>query len=333
MNTYEVRRAEDAEAWDAFVMQTSAPNEFLQSWQWGEFQRSAGKTITRLEVLKGKRRVAVALLVPHTTRLLKSFILAPRGPIIDRSLSEDEQHAVWAVIRDHLEEVRTPDTMFLKVEPNIRPPVDLGFSDGTAIHPDRTLLLDLTKREDELLEDMHQKTRYNIRLAERHGVTVGFSRTSEDFDVFGALLSETAERQKIGIFPLSYYRQMVESLGESIEIALARLHTTPIAAALVVRFGDTATYLHGASSVAHHEHMASHLLQWESIRRARETGARVYDFYGIAPEHAVDHRWNGITRFKMGFGGRVHAYPGGFNLVYQKAWYFAYRLAKRAAGR
>ncbi len=333
MNAFRVRLAEDAEAWDAFVMRSSAPNEFLQSWRWGEFQRSAGKNISRVEVLDGDRRVAIALLVPHTTRLLKSFVLAPRGPLVDRSLSVDEQRAAWTALRDHLEKTRTVDTMFLKIEPNVRPPDGLGFIDGTAVHPDRTLLLDLTKSEEKLLKDMHQKTRYNIRLAERHGVTVGFSRTSEDFEAFGELLTETAQRQKIGIFPLSYYRQMVETLGESIEIALARLHTTPIAAALVVRFGDTATYLHGASSATHHEHMAPHLLQWESIRRAREAGARVYDFYGIAPEHADDHRWNGITRFKTGFGGRVHSYPGAFNLVYQKAWYFAYRLAKRAAGR
>lgn len=333
MSSCEVRHAEDREAWDAFVVKASTPSEFLQSWQWGEFQRAAGKPIARVEILDGERRVGVALLVSHTTRLLKSFILAPRGPLLDPSLSGGAQHEVWDAFRRHMDRVRTANTMFLKVEPNVRPPSDLGFSEGTSVHPERTLLLDLTLQEEKLLAQMHQKTRYNIRLAERHGVTVSFSRTREDFDVFSALLQETAARQKIGIFPVSYYWQMVESLGESIEIALARLHTTPVAAALVVRFGDTTTYLHGASSAAHHEHMAPHFLQWESIRRARDAGSRTYDFYGVAPEHAIDHRWAGITRFKEGFGGRVHAYAGGFNLVFQRAWYLAYRLAKRAAGR
>ncbi|MFH0828716.1 MAG: peptidoglycan bridge formation glycyltransferase FemA/FemB family protein [Candidatus Kerfeldbacteria bacterium] len=333
MSSCDIRRAEDSEGWDEFVLRCTKPNEFLQSWQWGVFQRAAGKYTERIEVLLDGKRAAVALLVQHTTRLLRTFILVPRGPIIDPALPADRQHEVWKAFINHVDSVRTPDTMFLKIEPNLIPPQDVGFSEGSGVHPERTLLIDLTKNEQTLLSDMHQKTRYNIKLAERHGVTVGFSRSPTDVEEFLALLKETAQRQKIGIFPLPYYRTMVESLGDSIEVAVARMHTTPVAAGLMVRFGSTLTYLHGASSAEHHQHMAPHLLQWESIVRAKGLGCSVYDFFGIAPEGTVDHRWNGITRFKMGFGGTVHQYAGAFNLVYQRAWYLAYRLAKRAAGR
>lgn len=333
MSSCDVRRADDAEGWDEFVRRCSTPNEFLQSWLWGTFQRTAGKNTERIEVMYNGERAAVALLVQHTTRLLRTFILVPRGPVIDPGLSADAKHVVWKAFIDHVDSVRSADTMFLKIEPNERPPDDLGFSEGSGVHPERTLLIDCTKSEQELKDDMHQKTRYNIKLAERHGVTVGFSRAPSDVEEFLALLTETAKRQKIGIFPAQYYRTMVESLGDAIEVAIARLHTTPVAAGLMVKFGSTSTYLHGASSAEHHQHMAPHLLQWQSIVRAKDLGCSVYDFFGIAPEGAVDHRWNGITRFKIGFGGTVHQYPGAYNLVYQRAWYLAYRLAKRAAGR
>ena len=333
MSPCDVRCAEDALGWDEFVLRCTSPNEFLQSWLWGVFQRAAGKNTERIEVILDGKRVAVALLVQHTTRLLRTFVLVPRGPVIDPTLPTDRQREVWKAFIDHADSVRTSDTMFLKIEPNLRPPHDIGFSEGSGVHPERTLLIDLLKSEQELQSEMHQKTRYNIKLAERHGVTVGFSREPNDVEQFLALLKETATRQKIGIFPAQYYRAMVESLGESIEVAIARIHTTPVAAGLIIRFGSAMTYLHGASSAEHHQHMAPHLLQWESIIRARDLGCSVYDFFGIAPEGAVDHRWNGITRFKMGFGGTVHQYPGAFNLVYQRAWYLAYRLAKRAAGR
>ncbi len=333
MTSCEVREVTDARGWDDFVRHATSPNEFLHSWQWGEFQRAAGKMILRLEVLMGSRRCAVALLVPHTTRLGKSFILAPRGPIIDPKLDEDEREAVWHALFETIEKNRTADTIFLKVEPNVAPPGDVGLVEGTGMHPEQTLLLNLQKTEEELLSSMHHKTRYNIRLSERHGVTVGFGTSNEDVTEFIALMRETAKRQKIGVWPDQYYRTMVSSLGDSITIALARLHTKPIAAAILIRFGSTMTYLHGASAGAFHEHMAPHLLQWESICRAKEQGCSVYDFYGIAPEHEEEHKWSGITRFKMGFGGQVHKYAGAFNLVYQRGWYLAYRIAKRAAGR
>ncbi len=325
----------DAQGWDDFVQRSTSPNEFLHSWQWGEFQRTAGKMIMRLEVLIGDRRCAVALLVPHTTRLGKSFILAPRGPVLDPKLDVQEREAVWKALLSAIEKNRTADTMFLKIEPNVVPPDDVDLVEGTGMHPEQTLLLNLQGTKEELLAAMHHKTRYNIRLAERHGVTVAFGTSNQDVDEFLALTRETAARQKIGVWPDQYYRTMVTSLGDAIVIAVARIHTKPIAAAILIRYGSTMTYLHGASAGEFHEHMAPHMLQWQSICRAKEQGCAVYDFYGIAPEHVKEeeHKWSGITRFKMGFGGRVHKYPGAFNLVYQRGWYLAYRIAKRAAGR
>lgn len=328
-----VTRATDAAAWDPFVWSATRPPEFLQSWAWGEFQAAAGKQIERLVISSAGVIQAVALVVPHTTRLGKSFWLAPRGPVVDVQLTSDEQRQAWTALLGELDRIRPATTMFLKVEPNVVPPPDLGFVSGTGMHPTQTLLLDLTKSEDQLLTEMHHKTRYNIRLSERHGVTVRFGRAASEVDDFLRLLQITARRQGIGVFPTAYYRTMVSSLASMIEVAVASHHGQPLAAALVVRFGETAVYLHGASADEHQELMASHLMQWRIIQRVKQAGCHVYDFFGIAPEGDVDHRWAGVTRFKKGFGGTVHIYPGAFNRIYQRSWFLVYRLAKKLVGR
>ncbi|MBI4090266.1 MAG: peptidoglycan bridge formation glycyltransferase FemA/FemB family protein [Candidatus Kerfeldbacteria bacterium] len=328
-----VTQPNDAAAWDAFTCSATSPQEFLQSWAWGEFQAAAGKGIERLALSRDGTIHAVALVVPHTTRLGKSFWLVPRGPIISPSLAADEQHQVWTALLQELDRRRPATTMFLKVEPNLAPPSDVGLVKGTGMHPAQTLLLDLTLSEEQLLGGMHQKTRYNIHLSERHGVTVRFGRAETDVDDFLRLLRATARRQSIGVFPDDYYRTMVASLGAMIEVAVASHRDQPLAAALVVRFGETSTYLHGASADERQELMASHLMQWRIIQRVKRNGSRIYDFFGIAPEGEADHRWAGITRFKKGFGGSVHVYPGAFNRIYQRSWFLAYRLAKKIVGR
>lgn len=327
------RQATDPPAWDAFVRGVTQPNEFLQSWTWGEFQRSAGKAIIRLEVVRGETVVAACLLVPHTTRLGKSFLLSPRGPAIDPSLSDSERREVWSRLLSEISRMRPASTMFLKVEPNVAPPEGLGLVKGTAIHPEQTLLLDLKKSDDELLKAMRQKTRYNIHLAERKGVRVEWSRSPDDVERFFSLLQQTAKRQGIGIFPRSYYATMVKELRENIEVAVVWFENTVISAALLTRFGDTMTYVHGASSNEYREAMAPHLLHWKSVQRARDLGCTVYDFFGVSTGEDARSDWVGMTRFKLGFGGTVHAYPGAFNLIFERGWYYAYHFAKRIAGR
>ncbi len=319
--------------WDDFVRRVSRPSELLQSWAWGEFQAAAGKRMHRLALSDGAGLRAVCLLVLHVTRLGKSWLLSPRGPLLDPTPAGAEQERAWTALLSGIAKFRDNTTMFLKVEPNLDPPKSVFLEHGSGMHPGRTLFLDLRKSEQELLDGMHQKARYNLRLAERKGVVVRFSRSSEDVEAFLRLLRETAERQRIGIFPPEYYRVMLSSLGENCEVALAEHGRVPLAGALHVRFGDTVTYLHGASSEIHRELMAPYQLHWQAILRAKHSGYAWYDFFGIAPEGAANHRWAGITRFKLGFGGTTHAYPGAFNYVYMKNWYLAYRLAKRIGGR
>lgn len=110
--------------------------------------------------------------------------------------------------------------------------------------------------------------------------------------------------------------------------------TTMLAAAIAAYFGDTATYLHGASAYEHRALMGPYTLHWEIMRDAKKRGYKFYDFWGIQSSsqssvHSVQHDWSGMTRFKMGFGGQVVDYPGAFDLPLNRLWYTIYRLGRR----
>ena len=120
------------------------------------------------------------------------------------------------------------------------------------------------------------------------------------------------------------------------ELALAEYAGEVLAAHIVISFGETATYVHGASSSKSREVMAPHLLQWKTIKRAQEKGFKKYDFFGVAPHSAkasrgtdASHPWAGITRFKLGFGGRREDYIGAYDLVLHDGMYHIFNAARR----
>lgn len=125
---------------------------------------------------------------------------------------------------------------------------------------------------------------------------------------------------------------MLAVLGSAgiLEIGVAEQKKHQLAVHLLFRFGNTTTYAHGASSSRSRELMGPHLLQWESIRRAKQMGSSGYDFFGVAPADAgKDHPWAGITRFKEGFGGERVDYVGACDIVLQSMWYWLYNTARR----
>ena len=107
---------------------------------------------------------------------------------------------------------------------------------------------------------------------------------------------------------------------------MAKHDSEYVAANIMCFFGDTANYLHGASSNKHRDVMAPHLLQWKAVCDAKKDGFKYYDFWGIAPNDDPKHGWAGVTRFKKGFGGEQVNYPGTFDMVVSKKWYLIYKV-------
>jgi len=188
-----------------------------------------------------------------------------------------------------------------------------------------TVLLDLKPDLETLLSRMKQKTRYNIHLAERKGVSVRLGRLDE-LPMLYRMYAETANRDGFVIRDEKYYLKLWTTFIQAglAEALVAEVDHEPAAAVVIFRFAGGAWYMNGMSRPAHREKMPNHLLQWEAIRRARTAGATSYDFWG-APDifDESDSLW-GVYRFKEGFGGEVMRHIGAWDLPARPLMYRLY---------
>lgn len=308
----------DAQEWNSLVAKHQPLfGAFLQSWEWGEFQRALGFTVTR--VFEEDKRTLIAQAIEITLPLGLTYWYVPKGPIGTANTEEDFE----------LLKKRLPKGAFVKIEPAVTP---LGLTRGVDRQPSVTTTLDLTKPYDTLLNAMKSKTRYNVRLAEKKGVVcriVGL----DAFDNFGQLMQQTAERDEFSLHDLKRYKKMLEVLtGEGCHafLAMAFYEDRPLAANLMIDAFGVRTYLHGASSNLYRNVMAPYALHDFLINDAQKKGLSTYDFWGIAPPEAGEsHPWAGISRFKLGFGGDVIVMPGTFDLAKNVFAYGVYSLAKK----
>jgi lipid II:glycine glycyltransferase (peptidoglycan interpeptide bridge formation enzyme) len=342
----------DAQSWDRSLLALPNPH-VLQSWTWGDFKSRHGWSVTRLLFREGGKTVAAAsVLERRVPRLPMSILYVPKGPALDWA----DASRLGSVLGELEHLARRRGALFLKIDPDIYYPDDVPtFSSRPALAPHvsallgergwrpsddqiqfrNTVLLDLDYTEDELLAAMKQKTRYNVRLARRRGVTVRKGDAS-DLDTLYRLYAETSERDGFLIRPQSYYLDVWGSFlqeGEpenalaAADPLLADVEGDTVAGLVLFRFGPTAWYMYGASSDRHRRHMPNQLLQWEAIRRAREAGCTTYDLWG-APDtlDESDPMW-GVVRFKLGLGGQLAQGMGAWDFPTNRAAYRLYRVA------
>lgn len=306
----------------------------LQSPLWGQFKAEFGWDSEVFHSAKAKAQVLFR-------RLPLGFSLAylPKGP------DGQDWASLWGQIDAACKRRRA---VFLQVEP------DLAESDLTAeiaeqmqgfevephtIQPRRTILVDLKADEDELLASMKQKTRYNIRLAEKKGVVI---RESDDIQGFYQLMQTTGARDGFAVHDISYYQKAFEIFSPSGACVLlgAFYEEKPLAFLMLFLSGERSWYFYGASDDASRNLMPTYLLQWEAMRWSKARGAGVYDLWGIpdASEEELEEQflqrsdglW-GVYRFKRGFGGEVVRSAPAFVRVYKPLLYRAYQ--KIRAGR
>lgn len=318
------RLANDQKKWNDFVAgQIHA--QFLQSWEWGEFQRAYGRRVWRVAGFAGGRQVTAAQLVEHYLGFGHAYFYAPRGPIFFKKTGPELKDLL-----DFIEKkIANYGTVFLRIEGQSEigelPKQNFRIR---SIQPAHTMLLDLQKTEGEILSKMHQKTRYNIRLAYKKDLE--FKHTdAENFLEEWRLLKATGRRDKISLHPKRYYQLMDKTLGGLKEFDYRKLfvfkNKVPLAVGVFIGWGDTFTYVHGASSGKFRDLMAPYLLQWEAVKYAREKGYKYYDLGGVNPTDKTDFeyrpRWEGISRFKYGFGGEIWGFGNTFDLVLKEKSY------------
>ena len=178
--------------------------------------------------------------------------------------------------------------------------------------------LDLKPDLDDLLANLHSKTRYNVRLAKRRGVTIKEDCTKEDLRRFYEILEVTAVRDDFLVRGYEYFETIWECLVERglAKLFMAEYEGKAIAGTLAFILGDKAWYLYGASSNKHRNVMPNYLLQWTMISWAKDQGCTMYDFRGVPGDLSKDNPLYGLYRFKRGFKGDYVEFIGEYDLVY-----------------
>lgn len=274
--------------------------------------------------------------VPVIGRLLNTCIIyIPRGPVLDWT----DAKLASQVLQDLIDFGKQNKAIFLKIDPDLPVATGLpGSQDYQVQKPGQmikeklirenwrysidqiqfknTILVDLSLTESELLNRMKQKTRYNISLAGRKGVTVRQGNPA-DFPLLYKMYAKTALRDGFAIRDEEYYCSVWESLYKSgmAMPLLAEVDGQPVSAVILFLFANRAYYFYGMSTGEQKDKMPNHLLQWEAIRYAKTAGCLIYDFWGAPDEFTENDPMWGVFRFKDGFSGMIISGIGAWDYV------------------
>lgn len=322
-----INKFDNANSW---LKENFSQPPFNQSFDWEEILSREGKAVERLVVLKDNQPIAMALLEYTILPMGWRYAFSPRGPLIlEKNLAESD--SIINAIGQYLKEKKC---IFLRMElKNKIVGLRFAFKPTIDINPRATLILSLLKTPEELLKNMHHKTRYNINLSQKRGVCIA---DEKDADIFYNLMKITAQRDGFRLHRAKHYHEIIFS---PLSYQLTAYHREqPIASAVFVGFGDTFTYLFGASDYQYRSLMAPYLLQWEGIKLGQRFGYKYYDFFGIAPltnqtddqnqtikVYDEKHQYAGVTRFKQGFGGSYDYTVGTYDLILSPIRYNLYK--------
>ncbi len=309
---------------------------FLQTTEWLEFQKEVGHKVWRFDDgptspngFEGQGKIR-ANIIKLGLPLGKSFLYIPHGPEIHFDDIRGGLKNELANFLKYLRELAIQEkAIFVKMEPLSDMVIELLYRRGVRrsskqIQPYKTVISDLNLPEEHLLGKMHQKTRYNINLSEKKGLLL---EESDDVDTFWKLLKQTAKQDQFSTHPKEYYEKMMNFFKEKdlkTKLFLVKYESKYIGGAIIMSYGDTAYYLHGAMDRRFKSLMAPYFMHWEIIKKLKVEGCRLYDFWGIDSK-----KWPGVTRFKLGWGGDIKEYPGSFDMPVSRLWYLAYFLARK----
>mgnify|MGYP001229783433 CR=1 FL=1 len=306
----------DQSSWDAHAAHP------LQSWAWGEFRQAMGVETVRIAHKENEMWQLTFHKIPHTPFTVGYF---PKGPMPTKTM-----------LRKLAEVGKQKRAIFIQLEPNIQKK-EAGRLQTLPLRPSHrplftayNFVLDIRPSETELLQNMHHKTRYNIRLAQKHNVTIAEETSQEGFAAYLTLLNETIKRQGFYAHNELYHTRMWNTMSTAgiAKLFTARLNGYPLAAWIIFAFGDTIYYPYGASSREHREVMAPNLLLWEIVRWGKARGFSYFDLWGaLGPTPDPKDPWYGFHRFKEGYRPTHVEYAGSFDFVLRPTWYSLYTMA------
>src|SRR3989339_80526 len=293
--------------------------EFVQQWEWGDFQATLGHLPLRLT--NGDEQWQGFI---HDWGRGMKYWYAPRVDMTAEDLG---------AVGDFL---KKKGFAFARVEPQVSREGEKGIEFVANRQPKQTWILDLSKTLEEILTGMHSKTRYNINLAQRKGVVV---REEKNPQIFWELNKETVRRDSFRSHGYAHYEKLLAQ--PFVRQLIAYYQGRALASNIFILTPTVITYLHGASSSQERNLMAPYFLQWEGLKLGKKNGCQQYDFWGISPPAvsgplscfhgycwSAGHSWTGVTRFKVSFGGQLKEYGQAFDQVLSPGKYKLYQWVR-----
>ena len=303
----------------------------IQSWEWGDFREQLGTTVLRYGIFNDSKLEVAFQLTLHPIPFTKQFVgYLPKGPLPNKQLAQ----ALKIIGKEY-------NCAFIKLEPHIPSDAPMYSVYPSFLPSPKPLftkynfVLNLTPTEEELLKNMHSKTRYNIRLAQKRGVTVKEYTNEKGFKEFLKLHFETTERQNFHSHNDSYHKKAWETLQKAgiARVLIAYYKKKPLSAWMLYAFKDKLYYPYGGSSVEYKEVMANNLIAWEAIKIGKKLGLKEFDMWGaLGPNADPKDPWQGFHRFKQGYGGKLVEYLGTYDLVFDDTLYWSFNLIDRFTG-
>lgn len=326
------------------IIDTATPAQYnktvnhpLQSYEWGEFRKATGLKVLRIGFYEDEKLITAFTLTLHPI---------PKTPLLIGYLPKTQlptKFQLQAIKKIGQKE----NCIFIQFEPNElysdtakQNLLSLGLRQAARpLFTKFTFILDLTKSEDELLRNLHSKTRYNIKVAQRHNVSISERNTDDAFTSYLRIMEETTKRQKFFAHSEDYHKLQWQTLPHaakspynelSSHLLIANYNMKTLAAWMLFVFKDTLYYPYGASSNEHRETMASSLMMWEVIKFGKQLGLKRFDMWGALGEEPDQlDPWYGFHRFKQGFRPEHVEFVGSYDLVLHPALYALYVIADK----
>jgi peptidoglycan pentaglycine glycine transferase (the first glycine) len=338
----EIKEIQNKKIWEDFLKEVEEKT-FLQSWNWGEFQKAMGNKIWRLGIY-GKEELLALVLVAKIESKRGKFLLLQHGPLFLEALAGNAsiKYEILKILLDELKKIGEEErASFIRIAPlferneeNEKIFKNLGFKKAP-IHAnayEATWKLDILLPEEEILQNMRKTTRYLIRQAIRNGdIAIEKSERKENLGFYQNINKEVAKRQKFVPFSDEYIKNEFEAFSKDGQVLLffGKYKEEVAAAALVVFWSGIGFYHQAASLSKYAEFSIPYLLQWEAIKEAKKRGCNFYDFWGyIDPEKQPKHPWAGPTLFKMGFGGYKKEYVKTHDFILSNKYWINWAVEK-----
>ncbi|MBU0976536.1 MAG: peptidoglycan bridge formation glycyltransferase FemA/FemB family protein [Patescibacteria group bacterium] len=298
----------------------------LQSCAWGELKKPKWQPV-RLGVFDEDEVVSILTILTRKIPIYgKKFGYIPRGIAV-----KDEKYLENVIGQITKHELHLSHLM---IDPNISYNSKLktqspklyeriGFkATGLQIQPNRTVVLDLSKREEELLSEMRSKHRQYIRKAEKNGVKIRIG-TSFDISSFVRIIEDIGKIKGYVLHEGSYYKKIWDLFGENVDLFIAEAGSEVVGSYMVLYNENSAFEMYGGCSQKGNELLANYLMKWFTIRHAKKLGKKYYDEWG------AEFKYPGLVQFKEGFGGEVIDFPPQYTYVFDRIGYVVYRVMNK----